>query len=193
MMVRRGTQWKKRVVTNKFSGVMVLAVLIIGSPLYLSFKVAHCQSVAWKGSSYSCRGQVGKDTVSIFMSRSPFDSSNHTLSSTGSTLEYSASGVHPVMDRIDGHDVWGTVVRIPRYALIHFELSWNSRAVKIPEALYSVCCDPHLNLGAVTIAVSDDRSSVNVRMNGSDGTGACSVTWTIRRNGNVARYIAPGE
>ncbi|MBB3186796.1 hypothetical protein [Microbacter margulisiae] len=173
------------------SNIQILSIFIF--VLILIPLKTVCQNVDWTDSSYFWKGHLDKDTLSISLCRSRFNPSKHVLSSTGNIVVYSTSGEHPVIDRIDEHDIWGSEYGYPKYELSQFKVTLNGQPIQIPKTLYNDCYNPDVNGDGITIVVADDKKSVLVEMNSGDGANTYFVWWTISLNGKVTRYISLGE
>lgn len=152
----------------------------------------------WGGpEAKNLHGTVGKHTYAIMLKQANFKVGKRKL--TGKALDPPTKEGQYLYPMIDGKALTGDDgVFVPKGStlkiemektfteLVAFTASIDGKPIQISPSLYRDLLWPGMDASA---KLSKDGQRLVVVMGGSDGAGAYSVTWTLRRNGECSRKI----
>ncbi len=152
----------------------------------------------WNGPEIkNLHGTSGKHTYAVMLKQANFKLGSRKL--TGKALDPPTKEGQYLYPMVDGKELTGDDgVFVPKGStlkaemektfteLVAFTASIDGKALKIPPSLYRDLLWPGMDPVA---RFSSDGQKLIVVMGGSDGAGAYSVTWTLRRNGKCSRQI----
>lgn len=167
---------------------MISALLVTLSVIQLHWNGPEVQNL---------HGSTGKHTYTVMLRQANFKLGNRKL--TGKALDPPTKEGQYLYPMIDGKELIGDDgVFVPKGStlrgemektfteLVAFSASIDGKPIKISPSLYRDLLWPGMDAAA---KLSKDGQQLTVQMGGSDGAGAYSAIWTLRRNGKCSRKI----
>lgn len=121
---------------------------------------------------------VYDDKISVTVKSSAFNPKLHKL--------IHHKGNSTMVDKIDGHVVWGRDGDIPRTEIASIYVKIGDNQLSIPKNAFKDLYEPNYSTLRVYMGKND---IIYIKMDNSDGAGGYTVIWTIKNGIYVKRYV----
>ncbi|MEB0260186.1 MULTISPECIES: SH3 domain-containing protein [unclassified Mucilaginibacter] len=91
-----------------------------------------------------------------------------------------------VINKIDGHSVWGEDGGMPKTEFLSIRVSMGDVNISLPKSTFKDVYQPNYNNLNVYLG---DGNTIYIKMDNSDGAGYYTVIWTIIDGKYINRYI----
>ncbi|MBZ5536838.1 MAG: hypothetical protein LAO31_12865 [Acidobacteriia bacterium] len=127
--------------------------------------------------------KVGGHTVRLLFTTAPFERSKHRITFR--------KRLDSRVLEVDGREALGVDEDIPKVEIRSIKFQFDGRVVEVPRSLYADCFEPNFKKEYFAIKAGDDRKSLFVFMDASDGAGGYLVVWVLRSDGLHSRFSCP--
>lgn len=179
--------------------VLVISIILCGATEAMAMP-SIAKTPQTTSTTYLAQNSYNPDSRTI-----QWSNNNHAFTITLSKRSFQQAG-RKISQRADGfylvdgkRPIGIASMRLPREELASFDVQVDGKRWVVPEQLWRDCYEPNLGkvpgnatrkeISYVQAELSKDGKGLTVKMLGSDGAGAYTVTWNLQADGNHSREI----
>ena len=136
-----------------------------------------------KVKTYADSCVCNNDSLKVVIKSGIFKPRNHKL--TNSVVDKTTNTLTE-LNKIDGHQIWGTDGELPRTAITSLKVTINGSKIDIPKSAFYDLYEPRFS--SITVYLGKNNT-IYVKMGNSDGAGAYTIIWIIKNGKYLKRYI----
>ena len=180
--------------------VLVISIILCGAAEAIAMPSVPTNQTIVKPTSKLAQNTYNPDSRTI-----KWSNDNHSVTVNLSKRTFQAAG-RQISQRADGfylidgkRPIGIASMRLPREELASFDVQVDGKRWEVPAQLWRDCYEPNLGkvpgnstrpeISYIQTELSKDGQGLKVKMLGSDGAGAYTVTWNLREDGRHSRQI----